>query len=69
MNTTPLSCLPLRVTPNEVWFGRKAWGPSLKVPDSDAEEDEDSEVESTKEEEDLNSGDEGFLLSGLSKLN
>ena len=68
MNTTPLSCLPSRVTPNEVWFGRKAWGPSLKIPNLDAEE-EDSEVESTKEEEDLNSEDEGFLLLELSKLN
>ncbi len=45
MNTTPVSCLPLRVTPNEMWFGRKACGPLLKIPDSDAEEDEDSEVE------------------------
>jgi hypothetical protein len=68
MNTTPLSCLPSRVTLNEVWFGRKAWGPSLKIPDSDAE-GEDSEVESIEEEEDLNSEDEGFLLSELSELN
>jgi hypothetical protein len=68
MNTTPLSFLLSHVTPNEVWFGKKAWGPFLKIPDSDTEE-EDSEVESTDKEEDLNSEDKSFLLSGLSELN
>ena len=67
MNTTPLSYLLSRISLNKVWFGRKAQGPSLKIPDLDAEED--SKVESTNKEEDLNSEDESFLLLGLSKLN
>jgi hypothetical protein len=66
MNNTTLSCLPARVTPNEVWFGRKAWGPSLKVADSEGETD--SEDEDSEEEEQLNSEDEAILLSGLSDL-
>jgi hypothetical protein len=67
MNTTPLSCLPLRVTLNEVWFGRKAWGPSLKVLDN-GDQGTDSE-EGEEEEEELNSEDEAFLLFELSELN
>ena len=29
VNNTFMSCLPHRVTPNEVWYNRKPWGSSL----------------------------------------
>ena len=68
MNTTPLSCLPSRVTPDEIWFGRKAWGPSLKVRDN-RDEITDSNEGEEEEEEDPNSEDEAFLLLELLELN
>jgi hypothetical protein len=68
MNTTPLSCLPSRVTPDEVWFGRKSWGPSLKVRDS-GDETTESDEGKEEEEEDPNSEDEAFLLIKLLELN
>ena len=67
MNTTTLSCLPSRVTPDEIWFGRKAWGPSLKVMDNGDEITNSDEGD--QEEEDPNSEDETFLLAKLSELN
>ena len=68
INTTSLSCLPSRVTPDEAWFGRKAWGPSLKVQDNRDEITESDEGEE-EEVEDPNSEDEAFLLIELSELN
>jgi hypothetical protein len=50
-----------------VWFGRKAWGPSLKVRDNGNETTESDKGE--EEKEDLNNEDEAFLLTKLSELN
>ena len=35
INNTFMSCLPHRVTPNEVWYNRKPWSPSLQGEDTD----------------------------------
>jgi hypothetical protein len=62
MDTNPLSCLPSRVTPNEVWSRCKAWGLLLKVAGNENEGTD-------SKEEDTNSEDEAFLLSELLDLN
>lgn len=69
INTTLLSCLLLRVTLNEVWFGYKAWGPLLKVRDNGDKITESNKGEEEKEEKDPNNEDKAFLLTKLLELN
>jgi hypothetical protein len=68
INTTTLSYLPFKVILDEVWFGRKAWGPLLKVMDN-GDEITDFDESDQEKEEDPNNEDETFLLSELLELN